>query len=75
MKVDAAGFIPLPGTWLEEPHVAMAFLIGVLAGGRIGSLVVQPARAVLDASTDYPPPEGVIDDIVESMVKAIGGES
>ena len=73
MTVDRKAFIPLPEPWLEEEHVAVAFLIGVLAGGRIGSLIVPPARAVLDSGYPTPMPESVIDEIVASMIAAIGG--
>jgi hypothetical protein len=71
VKVDE--FIPLPGPWLDEKHVGMAFLLGVIAGGRIGTLIVPPATAVLDAVSDQPVPEGVIDNIVLRLIKAAGG--
>jgi hypothetical protein len=73
VTVDPKTFIPLPEEWLAEQHVAIAFLLGVLAGGRLGSLIIPPAEAVLDATSDAPIPSGVVDDIVTSMIRSIGG--
>jgi predicted small lipoprotein YifL len=66
-------FIPLPEPWLGEEHVVLAFLLGVAAGGTIGSLILPPARAVIDSVSTTPVPDGVIDDMVTSMIASIGG--
>lgn len=73
VRVDE--FIPLPAPWLEESHVGMAFLLGVIAGGRIGALIVPPATAVLNAVSDRPVPEAVVNGIVVSLLKAAGGDT
>ena len=72
-RVRVDEFIPLPAPWLEESHVGVAFLLGVIAGGRIGTLIVPPATAVLDAISDQQVPSGVIDDVVLSLLRAAGG--
>lgn len=74
MSVDPNKFIPLPPEWtVGEEHVAVAFLLGVMAGGRVGSLIVPPARVVLDTLSSTPVPDEVVDDIVMSMISSIGG--
>jgi len=74
MTVDPKAFIPLPEEWLRaDDRIPLVFLLGVIAGGRIGSLIVPPAEAVLGSIAQPVPPPAVIDDIVEKMIAAIGG--
>lgn len=61
----------LPPKWIATRNVPTAFLLGLIAGARLGSVIQKPAESLLATLTDPPIPPSVPAQMAEEIAMVL----